>query len=141
MFEALSKHVFGTVLPGMGLLCRAGNHLSNSDCAALRAMTGSEGERAVRLFVTFGQLLKLCSAIQNLTIKLPCGLRRIDLSLSQQLSNCAAGRWVNHLFYNTTTPIGVFESAKTCSGFHKHIRFENISPSFYGRFSVGEPRK
>ena len=99
-------------------------------------MTGSEGERAVRLFVTFGQLLKLCSAIQNLTIKLPCGLRRIDLSLSQQLSNCAAGRWVNHLFYNTTTPIGVFESAKTCSGFHKHIRFENISPSFFGRFPV-----
>ena len=51
MNEALSKHVFGTVLPRMGLLCRAGNYPSNSDSATLRAMTGCEGESAVMLFV------------------------------------------------------------------------------------------
>jgi len=49
----------------MGLLCRADDSVSNLDCGALRAMTGSKGESAVMLFVVFPQLLKLCSAIHN----------------------------------------------------------------------------
>ncbi len=49
----------------MGLLCRAGDYLSNLDCAALRAMTVHEGERAVMLFVVSPQLLKLCGAFHN----------------------------------------------------------------------------
>ena len=32
--------VFGIVLLSMGLLCRAGDYLSNSDCAALRGYSG-----------------------------------------------------------------------------------------------------
>ena len=43
------EHVFGTVLLRLGLLfrwigtsCRADDYLSNSDCAALRAMTDHE---------------------------------------------------------------------------------------------------
>ena len=44
---------------------RADIHLSNSDCAALRAMTGSEGESAVMLFGIFMQLLILGGAIHN----------------------------------------------------------------------------
>ncbi|MEI6141167.1 MAG: hypothetical protein WCP85_18000 [Mariniphaga sp.] len=59
------NNVFGTVLLSLGLLCRAGDHLSNSDCAALRAMTGPEGESAVMLFVVFLLLLKYCDAIHN----------------------------------------------------------------------------
>ena len=50
----------------MGLLCRAGVYPSNWDGAALRAMTGPEGESAVMLFVIFPQLLKLRGAIRNL---------------------------------------------------------------------------
>jgi hypothetical protein len=49
----------------MGLLWSADNPLSNLDCAALRAMTGTNGECAVMLFVIFPQLLKLCGAIHN----------------------------------------------------------------------------
>ena len=45
--------VFGIVLLRMGLLCRADDYISNLDCAALRAMTGSEGESAVMIFVFF----------------------------------------------------------------------------------------
>ena len=59
------EHCFGKVLLSMGLLCRAGVYPSNLDCAALRAMTGTEGESAVRLFVIFPQLLKPCGAIRN----------------------------------------------------------------------------
>ncbi len=44
---------------------RAGDYLSNLGCAALCAMTGPEWESAVRLFVIFPQLLKLCGAIHN----------------------------------------------------------------------------
>ena len=69
---AIQNNVFGTVLLIMGLLfrwigtrVRADNHLSNLDCAALRAMTGHEGESAVRLFGIITQLLKPCGAIQN----------------------------------------------------------------------------
>ena len=42
----LQNIVSGFVLHSLGLLCRAGDYLSNSDCAALRAMTGPEGESA-----------------------------------------------------------------------------------------------
>ena len=49
----LQNIVFGTVLLRMRLLCRAGDYLSNLDCAALRAMTGPEGESAVILFGIF----------------------------------------------------------------------------------------
>jgi len=48
------------VLLSLGLLCRTVDYLSNLDFAALRAMTGPEGEGAVMLFVTFGEPLKLC---------------------------------------------------------------------------------
>jgi len=34
------------VLLSLGLLCRADDYDSNLDCAALRAMTDPEGERA-----------------------------------------------------------------------------------------------
>ena len=43
-----------------GTSSRADHYVSNLDCAALRAMTGREGESAVMLFVVFAQLLKLC---------------------------------------------------------------------------------
>ena len=62
---AIRNIVFGTVLLSLGLLCRASNHPSNSDCAALRAMTGHEGESAVMLFVVFPHPLKPCGAIHN----------------------------------------------------------------------------
>jgi hypothetical protein len=47
------EHCFGIVLFCLGLLWSAGDYLSNLNCAALRAMTGHEGESAVRLFVIF----------------------------------------------------------------------------------------
>jgi hypothetical protein len=47
------KFVFSRVLLCLGLLCRADNHLSNLECTALRAMTGTEDESAVMLFVVF----------------------------------------------------------------------------------------
>ena len=50
------------------LLSRAGDYPSNSDCAALRAMTGLKDESAVMLFGFFMQLLKLCGAIQILFV-------------------------------------------------------------------------
>jgi hypothetical protein len=62
---AIHNNVFGTVLLRMRLLCRAGDYLSNLDCAALRAMTGSEGESAVMLFGIFIQLLKFCGSIYD----------------------------------------------------------------------------
>ena len=62
---AIQNNVFGTVLLSLGLLCRADDYVSNLDCAALRAMTGSEGESSVKLFGIFIQLLKLCGAILN----------------------------------------------------------------------------
>ena len=46
----------------MGLLWSADNHLSNFFRAALRAMTGHEGESEVILFVIFPELLMLCGA-------------------------------------------------------------------------------
>jgi len=49
----------------LGLLWSADNYHSNSDCAALRAMTGAEDGGAVILFAGFIQLLKLCGAIRN----------------------------------------------------------------------------
>ncbi|MEI6137954.1 MAG: hypothetical protein WCP85_01745 [Mariniphaga sp.] len=48
-----------------GTSCRAGDYLSNSDYAALRAMTVHEGVGAVILFGIIMQLLKLCGAILN----------------------------------------------------------------------------
>ena len=53
------------MLLSFGLLCRAGDSVSNFDCAALRAMTDQEWEIAFRLFVILMQLLKLCGAIHN----------------------------------------------------------------------------
>ena len=41
------------------------NYVSNLDRAALRAMTGPEGESAVMLFGIVMQLLKLCGAIHD----------------------------------------------------------------------------
>ena len=63
--EAIQNNVFGTVLLRMGLLWSAGDYLSNLDCAALRAMTGHEGESAGMLFVTFSPTLKLCGSLRN----------------------------------------------------------------------------
>ncbi len=64
--------VFEIVLLRTGLLFRwigtsrrAGVYLSNSDCAALRAMTDRKGESALMLFVIFIQLLILCGALHN----------------------------------------------------------------------------
>ncbi len=59
---------FGTVLLSLRLLCRAGDYVSNLDCAALRAMTGHEGVSAVMLLGIIMQLLKLCGALQILFI-------------------------------------------------------------------------
>ena len=73
---AIRNIVFGTVLLSLGLLCRASNHPSNSDCAALRAMTGHEGESAVMLFVVFPHPLKPCGAIHNFCL------------FSQGVANC-----------------------------------------------------
>ena len=53
-------------------------------------MTGPKIESAVWLFVTFGKLLKLCDALRNFDYQSAFALRRIDRSLSQQLSDCAA---------------------------------------------------
>jgi hypothetical protein len=63
--DVIRKIVFGTVLPSLGLLWSADDYLSNSDCAALRAMTGLEWESAFRLFGSFPQLLKFCGAIRD----------------------------------------------------------------------------
>ena len=49
----------------LGLLWSAGDSVSNLDCAALRAMTGSEGESAVMLFGIFVQILKFCGALHD----------------------------------------------------------------------------
>jgi hypothetical protein len=61
---AIQNNVFGAVLLSLRLLfrwigtrVRADNHLSNLDCAALRAMTGPERESAVILFVVFPNFL------------------------------------------------------------------------------------
>ena len=56
---AIQNNVFSTVLLSLALLWSADNYLSNSDCAALRAMTGPESEGAVILFDIVIQLLKL----------------------------------------------------------------------------------
>ena len=48
------------------MLCRADDWVSNLECAALRAMTGLEGESASILFGIFIQLFELCGAIQVL---------------------------------------------------------------------------
>jgi len=56
----------GLLFRRIGTSVRAGDNLSNSDCTALRAMTGLKGESAIMLFVVFLQLLKLCGAIHNL---------------------------------------------------------------------------
>jgi hypothetical protein len=61
----MTHNVFDTVLHKKGLLCRTDNYHSNSDCTALRTMTGLKGESAIMLFVVFLQLLKLCGAIHN----------------------------------------------------------------------------
>ena len=108
---------FGTVLPSLGLLWSADVNPSNSDCAALRAMTGHERESAVILLVFFIQLVKLCGAIHYFDfsgLRFPFSLlfdhqstfvlRRMDRSLTQEPSDCAAGLWVIYLFYNTITP-------------------------------------
>jgi len=75
----------------MGLLWSAGDYLSNSECAALRAMTGSEGESAVMLFLFFSNFLKFCGAIHNFYPPSSVDLRRKEHSLFLQLSDCAAG--------------------------------------------------
>ena len=87
----IKKNVFGTVLHWMVLLCRADNYPSNKDCAALRAMTGSEGESAVMLFLFFSNFLKFCGAIHNFYPPSSVDLRRKEHSLFLQLSDCAAG--------------------------------------------------
>ena len=112
MFDALSKHCFfRTLLFSLGLLFRRFGTRSvqviifqNLDCAALRAMTSLKCESAIMLFVVFLQLLKLCGAIHNYDHQTGFTLRRIDRSLFQQLSDCAADVWVNTIFYNTLTP-------------------------------------
>ena len=71
---------------------------------ALRAMTGPKWESAFILFVIIQQLLKLYGAIHRFVLPSAFVLRRIDHSLFQQLSDCAAGLWDNYQFYNTITP-------------------------------------
>ena len=104
MFEALSKQYFwhcasydGIAFPmdprksgQAGTSCCADNDLSNLNYSALRAMTVPERESAVMLSWIFLKLFEI--------------LRHMDLSRSQQLSDCVAGRWVIYLFYNTITP-------------------------------------
>ena len=53
------------MLPSLGLLWNADVNPLNKDSAAFRAMTGSEGESAVSLSVTFGILLKRCGVIHS----------------------------------------------------------------------------
>ena len=50
---SIQNFVFGIVLLSLRLLCRADGYVSGVDCAALRAMTGLEGECAVMLFGIF----------------------------------------------------------------------------------------
>ena len=88
----------------MGLLWSADDCVSNIDCAALRALTGPEGESAVLLFVTFGKLLKRCGAIQKFDHPFTFALRRIDRQLSQRHSDCAAWVGETFFFYNYFTP-------------------------------------
>ena len=95
--DAIQNNVFGTVLLSLGLLFRwigtsrrADNYLSNLDCEALRAMTGSEGESAVMLFGIFMQILKFCGA---LIVHSPNNFLIAPLVV-----------WVIYLFYNTITP-------------------------------------
>ena len=58
-----SEQCFGTVLLSLGLLWRANDYLSNSDCAALRAMTDPKCESAVLLLfcvhATIGTLWRI----------------------------------------------------------------------------------
>ena len=114
--------------------------------AALRAMTCSEGESGVILFGFFMQLLKLCGAINNFDysgLRFPYtpffdhqpafALRRIEHSLSQQLSDCAAGWWVICLFYNSITPTVYWLVLKVFMDFQSLIPFGNRSKSYYGQ--------
>ena len=90
-------------------------------------MTVQEGESAGMLFGIFTQLLIPCCEIlkfdhsvlhshflifRNVPL-FASFFRRIDYPISQRLSDCAAGYWVNPLFYNHITPIGVLDSAKS----------------------------
>ena len=61
----------GLLFRWIGTSRRADNHLSNLDCAALRAMTSTKGEGAVMLFVILPQLLQLCGANHNFVIDRP----------------------------------------------------------------------
>ena len=51
VWSTFQDNVLGTVLLRMRFLWSAGDYLSNCYCAALRAMTVPERERAARLFV------------------------------------------------------------------------------------------
>ena len=55
----------GLLFRRIGTGRRANDYVSNLDCAALRAMTGHEGESAGMLFVTFSPTLKLCGSLRN----------------------------------------------------------------------------
>ena len=109
---AIQNIVFGRVLLSLRLLCRADDCVSNLDCAALRATTDHEGESANMLFDIFSQLLKLCGVIRKFDHPFAFVLRRIDPSPTQQLSDCAAGGWVNYLSYNHITPSELLKNAK-----------------------------
>jgi len=62
----------------------------------------------------------------------------MEHSLFLQLTDCAADVLVISLFYNTLTPTEYLKVRKVHLDFQNVIHFENISPSFYDRFPVGE---
>ena len=77
----------------MGLLCRADDWVSNLECAALRAMTGLEGESASILFGIFIQLFELCGAIQvleDLPLWIVIANENVDIQLFA-VSKCECG--------------------------------------------------
>ena len=98
------------------------------------------------LSITFGKLLKLCGAINNFDysgfwfpyvpffdLQPAFALRRIDRSLFQQLSDCAAGLYVIYLFYNHFTPSELLIVLKINLDFRSLIHFGSVSKSYYGQ--------
>ena len=102
-------------------------------------MTGLEWESSVMLFVIFLQLLKLCTAIRKFVHRSIFALRQINLSLSQQLSDCADGACVICLFYNTITPTVYGSELRVDWYFRSLLPFGTVIKSFYPQSCFQNP--
>ena len=109
------NNVFGTVLLSLGLLCRAGNHLSNFVQCSTPRNDRSWGWKCSYVVWDLQTTFEI--------------LRRIDLSLFQHLSDCPAGLWVIYLFYNTITPTLYWLVQRVELDFRSLVPFGNLSKS------------